>query len=92
MDSSFERFRLDYGEGLIAVEMDDWDWYDEANPIKPGDRVNVYGRIDADLHQKRTIEADSVCVFDRNTYAMRATRTKKTSSTTPTSRSRAAPG
>lgn len=68
VDSDYERFRLDYGEGLITVEMDDWDWYDEADHILPGDRVTVYGRIDADLYEKRTIEADSVYVYDRNTY------------------------
>lgn len=68
VDSSFEQFRLDYGEGLITVEMDDWDWYDEADHILPGDRVTVYGRIDDGLYERRTIEADSVYVFDRNTF------------------------
>lgn len=67
-DSDFERFVLDHGEGLVTVEMDDWDWYDEANRIMAGDRVTVYGRIDAGLYEKRTIEAESVYVFDRNTY------------------------
>jgi uncharacterized protein YdeI (BOF family) len=68
VQSSIEQFRLDYGEGLITVEMDDWDWYDEANHIRAGDRVTVYGRIDDDLYERRTIEAGSVYVFDRNTY------------------------
>lgn len=63
-----ERFTLDYGEGLIQVEMDDWDWYDEARRVVPGDRVTVYGRVDDSLYEKRTIEADSVYVFDRNTF------------------------
>ncbi|HSN81255.1 MAG TPA: NirD/YgiW/YdeI family stress tolerance protein [Polyangiales bacterium] len=68
VESSPQQFRLDYGEGLITVEMDDWDWYDEADHIMAGDRVTVYGRIDDDLYQRRTIEADSVYVYDRNTY------------------------
>lgn len=66
--STTERFILDYGEGLIVVEMDDWDWYDEANQLRPGDRVTVYGRLDADAYETRTIEAESVYVFDRRTF------------------------
>jgi len=50
VDSSFEQFRLDYGEGLITVEMDDWDWYDEADHVRAGDRVTVYGRMDDALY------------------------------------------
>jgi len=68
VEASVERFVLDYGEGLITVEMDDWDWYDEADHILPGDRVTVYGRIDDDFYEKRTIEADSAYVYDRSTY------------------------
>jgi hypothetical protein len=29
--SSNNSFVLDYGDGLITVEMDDWDWYGRFN-------------------------------------------------------------
>lgn len=63
-----EAFRLDYGEGLITVEMDDWDWYDEGELLRAGDEVRVYGRIDDDLYEFRKIEASSVYVKDLNTH------------------------
>lgn len=61
-------FRLDYGDGLIMVEMDDWDSYGDAYGLMDGDRVTVYGTIDADLFEKRTIEAGSVYVEGLNTF------------------------
>lgn len=61
-------FRLDYGEGLITVEMDDWDWYGDAYMLLDGDNVTVRGIIDDDLFEKRTIEASSVYVENLNSY------------------------
>lgn len=61
-------FELDYGEGIVTVEMDDWDWYSEAYPILSGDRVTVYGRVDDDLYETTSIEASSVYVKGFNTY------------------------
>lgn len=65
-----EQFTLAYGEddSTITVEMDDWDWYDEASQVGAGEKVTVYGRIDDGLYEARTIEADSVYVADRNTF------------------------
>lgn len=63
-----EVFTLDYGEGLITVEMDDWDRYGEARFIAPGESIAVFGRIDDSFYEARTIEADSVYVAERNTY------------------------
>ncbi len=63
-----EGFTLDYGEGTVFVEMDDWDWYDESRAILEGDKVTVYGRVDDDLYETTSIEASSVYVEDRNTY------------------------
>jgi len=63
-----DEFTLDYGEGIITVEMDDWDWHNEAAYINPGETVTVRGEIDDDLYQIKTIEADSVYVFERATY------------------------
>jgi len=61
-------FVLDYGEGLVTVEMDDWDWYGDAYGILPEDDVTVYGYVDDDLYETTTIEASSVYVEDLNTY------------------------
>ena len=61
-------FVLDYGEGLVTVKMDDWDWYGDAYGILPEDDVTVYGYVDDDLYETTTIEASSVYVEDINTY------------------------
>lgn len=61
-------FVLDYGEGLVTVEMDDWDWYGDAYGILPEDEVTVYGYVDDDLFETTSIEASSVWVEDLNTY------------------------
>jgi len=61
-------FELDYGEGIVTVEMDDWDWYGEAYPLMSGDEVTVYGRVDDDLYEVTSIEASSVYVKNLNTY------------------------
>ena len=59
MQSSFE---LDFGDGVITVEMDDWDWRNEAKPLRANDKVIVYGRIDEDLHRRKAVEAAGVYV------------------------------
>jgi uncharacterized protein YdeI (BOF family) len=63
-----DSFRLDYGDGLITVEMDDWDNFGDAYPLMDGDRVTVYGAVDNDLFKKTTIEAGSVYVEGLNTF------------------------
>lgn len=56
-----DNFVLDYGRNSIAVEMDDYDWYNE-NAIIVGDDVTVTGRMDKDFLQNRRLEASSVYV------------------------------
>ena len=63
-----DSFQLDYGEGLITVEMDDWDWYAEAAPLLEGDNVIVYGIIDDDMMETESIEASSVYVKGLGSY------------------------
>ncbi len=55
-------FILDKGNKSVTVEMDDWDWYKEGYKILKGDKVIVYGRVDNDFLEQRTIEASSVYV------------------------------
>lgn len=63
-----DSFTLDYGDGLVTVEMDDWDWYDENSALLEGDTVTVWGRIDDDLFETTSIEASSVYVQGLNSY------------------------
>jgi uncharacterized protein YdeI (BOF family) len=63
-----DRFQLDYGDGIVAVEMDDGDRDADAYKLMPGDRVTVNGRVDDDFFEKTTIEAGSVYVENIGTY------------------------
>lgn len=63
-----DTFVLDYGDGSIIVEMDDWDLDADAAPLLEGDNVTVYGVIDQNLFTDTTIEAGSVYVESLGTY------------------------
>ena len=58
---------LDYGGGLVTVEMDDWNWYEEFGETLPGDKVTVYGAVDDDTFENTKIEANSVFVENLGT-------------------------
>ena len=62
-----DTFTLDYGEGVIMVEMDDGDRDADAYKLLKGDKVTVTGKIDADLFESTTIEAASVYVENMGT-------------------------
>lgn len=70
VDVDDESFTLDYGEGTVTVEMDDWGWdnEDETGAMLEGDKVTVYGEVDDDLYETTTIEASSVYVEPLGTY------------------------
>lgn len=63
-----DAFVLDYGEGLMTVEMDDGDRDADGYKLVSGDKVTVTGRIDDDLFEARTIEANSVYVDNIDTH------------------------
>jgi len=63
-----DSFVLDYGPGLITVEMDDGDRDADGYKLAKGDKVRVSGMIDDDLFETRTIEASSVYVENLGTY------------------------
>ncbi|MBK1621298.1 hypothetical protein CKO42_23350 [Lamprobacter modestohalophilus] len=63
-----DAFVLDYGEGLMTVEMDDGDRDADGYKLVRGDKVTVNGRIDDDLFEARTLEASSVYVENIDTY------------------------
>lgn len=57
-----DSFILDYGDGVITVEMDDGDRDADAYKLLAGDKVTVNGLIDDDFYELTTIEASSVYV------------------------------
>lgn len=63
-----DSFTLDYGDGIITVEMDDGDRDADGYKLVRGDEVTVNGMIDDDLFDTTTIEASSVFVENINTY------------------------
>ncbi|MBK1732402.1 DUF5666 domain-containing protein [Thiococcus pfennigii] len=63
-----DSFTLDYGDGIVAVEMDDGDRDADAYKLVRGDQVTVNGIIDDDLFETTTIEASSVYVETIKTY------------------------
>lgn len=63
-----KEFTLDYGKGLVTVEMDDWDWFEQDGGTLPGDKVTVYGEVDDDTYETTKIEASSVYVQNLGTY------------------------
>lgn len=63
-----DRFTLDYGEGFVTVEMDDWDPQSETYGLDTGDTVTVNGIVDDGLFEMRSIEASSVYVENLDRY------------------------
>ncbi|MDX1677592.1 hypothetical protein [Arsukibacterium sp.] len=61
------QFVLDYGEGTILVETDDWDSLGDGWAINAGDKVTVYGMVDDGFYQSKRIEAGSVYIEDSST-------------------------
>lgn len=59
---SADSFTLDYGKGIITVEMDDGDRDADGYKLVPGDEVTVSGVIDDDFYEVAKIEASSVFV------------------------------
>lgn len=67
-DITRDAFNLDYGNGVISVEMDDGDRDADAYKLMEGDEVTVGGLIDDDFFETTSIEASSVYVPKLNTY------------------------
>ncbi len=62
-----DSFTLDYGKGIITVEMDDGDRDGDAYKLLKGDKVTVAGLIDDDFFEMKKIEAGSVHVHKLDT-------------------------
>jgi uncharacterized protein YdeI (BOF family) len=61
-------FTLDYGDGVVIIEMDDGDRDADAYKLLEGDKVTVNGKIDDDFYEMTKIEATSVYVEKLGTY------------------------
>jgi predicted extracellular nuclease len=61
-------FLLDYGDGAVTVEMDDFDLDADAFVLNVGDHVTVHGLVDDDFFETTSIEASSVYVEELGTY------------------------
>ncbi len=66
--TSPDTFTLNYGNGTITVEMDDWDTDADAYKLVADDKVTVNGWIDDDFFEMTKIEASSVYVENLGTY------------------------
>lgn len=67
-DTSFD---LNYGPGMIEVDLEDWNWGEFANAVEVGDNVTVYGQIDDDFFESSELEATSLFVHDSGSYFAR---------------------
>ncbi len=62
-----DSFILNYGDGVIKVEMDDGDRDADAYKLLAGDKVTVNGMIDDDFYETTKIEASNVYVENLGT-------------------------
>lgn len=67
VDARDDSFSLDYGTGTILVEMDDFRFDPDGRPLLENDQVIVYGYVDDDFYESRSIEASSVYVKNLGT-------------------------
>lgn len=63
-----ESFRMNYGDGIVTVEMEDWETYGEEFILTKGDHATVFGEVDKDFYEEDSVEASSLYVEDLNSY------------------------
>lgn len=63
-----DAFMLNYGDGVVKVEMDDRQRDADGYKLMKGDKVRVTGFIDDDVFETTKIEAGSVFVENLGTY------------------------
>lgn len=61
-------FNMDVDGENILVEMDDFDSFKEGYQLKVKDQVMVFGMVDKDFLEKRSLEASTVYVKNLNTH------------------------
>lgn len=68
VNATADSFDLRYGDDLIAVEMEHWDWYSDIYDSLDGKEVRVYGYLNEPFYKGQTIRATSIHVEDIGTY------------------------
>ncbi|MEQ9478511.1 MAG: hypothetical protein RIK00_04235 [Algiphilus sp.] len=63
-----DRFKVDYGDGTLTVDVADWTAFNDQFALGKGDKLTVYGRVDPALYQSATLEASTLFVEDLNSY------------------------
>lgn len=61
-------FTLDYGTGMVTVEVTDWGRFGDLRDRLSGKQVSVQGEVDDDLFGATRLEASSIYVKDLHTY------------------------
>lgn len=67
-DIDGDEFVLNYGDGSIAVELEDWGRDADDLGFNDGAEVTVFGEIDNDLFSASTIEAEAIYLKSSATY------------------------
>jgi uncharacterized protein YdeI (BOF family) len=65
-DTDENGFELRHDKGTVRVETQHWGMQTRA-ALDKGQRVTVYGRLDKDLYERKSIEAESVFVDEKDT-------------------------
>lgn len=60
-------FILDFGDGIVTVNTDNWDTVGDSWAVSDGDNVTVYGLVEAGFYQNKVINAGSIYVEDAST-------------------------
>ncbi len=63
-----DSFRLDYGQGIVTVSVDNWDWLRGGRELIANHRVMVFGRVDETVQNKRMLRAAGMYDEDLSTY------------------------
>lgn len=63
-----DTLKIDHGDGLVTVESDDFFGPEDIDKFSIGNRVTVYGEVDADLYENHTIEAAQIHNEATDTY------------------------
>lgn len=64
-----EEFQLEYGGGVVTVELDRFDWInDPAEILLPGENVMVTGTVDDDWFEGRELVANTLQLNDSFVY------------------------
>ncbi|MDX1677591.1 hypothetical protein [Arsukibacterium sp.] len=62
-----DSFILDFGDGFVTVNTDNWNTIGGSWAVSDGDKVTVYGLVEEGFYQNKVIDAGSIYVRDAST-------------------------